>query len=272
MIRIDVMRCGIVGTDETIPDRSKSRNPFAYTGVLRGEKHRVWLPVYTYLIEHPKGRILVDTGWHTDVRIDQRQHLSWKLNIASKAILPAGEAVSEQLKARGLKPSDLDMVLLTHLDVDHVSGLRLVKDAGAIYAGEAEIKAAEAGDIRYNKRLWKGISLRSVPMQTSAEWPNQKAWDVFGDGTIFFVDLAGHSAGMTGVLIKSAGNYVILTGDACYNRHNWEEFKLQGIATDREKALRSIKWVSQMAGDAGCVEILATHDPEILPHVVELPL
>lgn len=270
MIKIHAMRCGTVGTDESIPDRSKSKNPYAYTGVLRGERHRVWLPVFAYLIEHPQGRILVDTGWHTDVRIDQRKHLSWKLNIASKAILPAGEAVTEQLKARNLSPSDINIVLLTHLDVDHASGLSLVKDAKAFYAGEAELMAARQGDIRYNKKLWENIPVRPIPMADNDAFPHKKAWDVFGDGTVYFVDLAGHSAGMTGVLIQNNGKYVILTGDACYSRRNWEDLKLPGITADADKAKRSIEWVARMAKSADCVEILATHDPEIVPHSLEI--
>lgn len=270
MIKVDAMRCGTVGTDETIPDRSKSKNPYAYTGVLRGERHRVWLPVYAYLIEHPKGRILVDTGWHTDVRTDQKKHLSWKLNIASKAILPAGEAVNEQLTARGLTPADMDMVLLTHLDVDHASGLSLVKDAKTIYAGKAELEAAAHGDIRYNPKLWEDISIRPVPMTENPAFPHGEAWDVFGDETVYFVNLAGHSAGMTGVLIQHNGKKVILTGDACYNRHNWEDMKLPGITADAEKAKRSIEWVAKMSASPNCMEILATHDAEILPHTVEL--
>lgn len=270
MIKIHAMRCGTVGTDETIPDKSKSKNPYAYTGVLRGEKHRVWLPVYVYLIEHPKGRILVDTGWHTDVRIDQKKHLSWQLNIASKALLPAGEAVTEQLEALGLAPADIDMVLLTHMDVDHASGLELVKSAKAVYAGEAELAAVARGDIRYNKKLWQGIDIKPVPMAANAAFPHKRAWDVFGDGTVYFVDLAGHSAGMTGVMIQNAGQYVILTGDACYNRNNWQQLKLPGITADAEKAKKSIEWVAKMAAQPGCVEILATHDAEVQPHTVEL--
>lgn len=264
------MRCGTVGTDETIPDRSKSKNPYAYTGVLRGERHRVWLPVFAYLIEHPKGRILVDTGWHTDVRTDQKKHLSWKLNIASKAVLPAGEAVSEQLAARGLSAADIDMVLLTHLDVDHASGLSLVKDAKAFYAGKDELAAVSHGDIRYNKKLWEGIAIRPVPMTGNAAFPHGEAWDVFGDGTVYFVNLAGHSAGMTGVLVQNGGKFVILTGDACYNRHNWEDIKLPGITADAKKAEASIRWIAKKSRSINCVEILATHDPEVLPHSLEL--
>lgn len=270
MIKIHVMRCGIVGTDETIPDRGKSKNPYAYTGILRGKRHRVWLPVYVYLIEHPKGRILVDTGWHTDVRTDQKKHMSWQINIASKALLPDGEAVTEQLKARGLSPADIDVLLLTHLDVDHVSGLTLMREAKTIYAGEAELSAAARGDIRYNKKLWEGVKIMPVPMSENEAFPFGHSWDVFGDGTINFIDLAGHSAGLTGAIIRNNGKYVIITGDACYNRHSYEDLKMPGITADADKARKSIEWVSKMSKSENCVEILASHDGEALPHSIEL--
>lgn len=53
------------------------------------------LPVSAYLIEHPKGLVLIDTEWHRDVRENQIKHMSWKLNLASKARLHEGEAIDE---------------------------------------------------------------------------------------------------------------------------------------------------------------------------------
>lgn len=269
MIKICVLRCGYVYTDESVPDKSKSRNPYAYTGIFRGG-HRVRLPVFTYLIEHPKGRILVDTGWHTAVRYNQREHLSWQINLASKAILPKGEAISEQLKAMGLKPSDIDILLLTHLDADHASGLKLVKAAKKIYAHPLEIKAANAKSLRYNSNLWRGVPILPIPLLYYDGFPNRRAFDVFGDKKVWFVDLSGHSEGNTGVLVENDGKFVIITGDACYGRQNREERKLPGIISNKERAEKSVKWVSKMAKSESCVEILASHDPEIQPHIIEL--
>jgi len=269
-ITIHVMRCGTVGTDETIPDRSRSANPLAYTGVLRARRHQVWLPVYTYLIEHPDGRILVDTGWHTDVRKDQRRALSWQLNIASKAVLPPGEAVTEHLAALDLKPEDLDLVLLTHLDVDHVSGLKLVRNAKKIVTSEAELAAAEGGDIRYNKKFWEGTRLEAIHLKDGGIGPQGHSLDVFVDGTVRFVDLSGHSAGTTGVLVEKGGSFVLITADACYNRANWEDMKLPGITADRDKALAALAWVRGMSRDPRCAQILATHDAGVEPQVITL--
>ena len=33
---------------------------------------------------------------------------------------------------------------------------------------------------------------------------------------------------------------------------------------------KTLKWVQEMSKKEGCVEVLATHDPEVIPHVIEL--
>ena len=91
-------------------------------------KHQVALPVSTYLIEHPKGLILIDTGWHTDNRTKQLRNLSFQYPI-NKADLPEGQAIHEQLIKLGYKPSDIDYILMSHMHCDHADGLRLVKQA-----------------------------------------------------------------------------------------------------------------------------------------------
>lgn len=269
-IVIHVLQCGSVGTDETIPDRSKSKNPYAYTGLLRGSKHKVWLPVYTYLIQHPKGNILVDTGWHSDVRVNQKKHMTWKLNMASKAKLPVGEAIDEQLLKLGIKPEELDYVFLTHLDVDHASGLKLVDKAKHICISEEEYQAMEQGDIRYHKGLWEGINLDTIKMKSSKYGPFNRSYDVFGDESVILIDLSGHSKGTMGVIIQNQGKYVILTSDSGYNSSSWKKLKLPGITVDRNKAMAALEWIQKKNTDPNCLEILATHDPEIIPHTITL--
>lgn len=270
MIKIHVMRCGFVGADETIPDSSKSINPLAFTGVLRGEKHRVYLPVFTYLIEHPKGKILVDTSWHTDVRTDRIKHLSRTISIASKAILPEGETVTEQLAKIGIRPEDLDMVFITHMDADHVSGLELVKNARKICTNEKELKSANGHDIRYNRNLWKKVDIKGIRMKNIKSFPHGKGLDVFGDKTVFLVELSGHSDGMTGLFIQGEKGFCIITGDSAYFEDNYKDLKLPGIVYDRAKEIRTLKWLKKMSENPRCVEILSSHDEKNYPHTVIL--
>ena len=80
-----------------------------------------------------------DTGWHTDVRTDIKKYLGALLYSINKALLPEDEAIHEQLKALGYKSSDIDYLLLSYLDCDHVSDLKLVADAKNILVSDKEL-------------------------------------------------------------------------------------------------------------------------------------
>lgn len=132
------------------------------------------------------------------------------------------------------------------------------------------MKAVKKGEIRYNKKLWEGIDLKLIKMEKDDKWPNGYAYDVFKDGTVYFVDLAGHSRGMSGVYIKNGSNFVLITGDAVYNRHNYEDLKLPGLVVDKEKAIKSINRILKLSKYPGCIAILPSHDIEIKPHTIKL--
>lgn len=57
----------------------------------------------------------------------------------NQGFLPAGESVTEQLETLGIKPQDLEFVILTHLHTDHASGLRQLKDAKKFLVSEEEL-------------------------------------------------------------------------------------------------------------------------------------
>ena len=148
-LKIHVLHCGTVVVDDSLPFSNNSRSPIGYTGLFRSRKHQVALPVSAYLIEHPKGLILIDTGWHTDVRNHMFKYLGPILYMVNKAYLPAGEAIDEQLTSLGYHPSDIDYLILTHLDCDHASGLKLVKEAKHILVSRDEDEGAKNNQIRY---------------------------------------------------------------------------------------------------------------------------
>lgn len=83
--------------------------------VFSGDTDRVVLPVKAFLIEHPAGRFLVDTGWPRElsprgeydpkaVRALLPRHLAQFY----RPWVPQGATIREQLEELGLKPSDLD--------------------------------------------------------------------------------------------------------------------------------------------------------------------
>ena len=43
-----------------------------------------------------------------------------------------------------------------------------------------------------------------------------------------------------------------------------------GIAADKQLQKQSLAWIREQSLDRNCVELLANHDPDIVPHVIEL--
>lgn len=80
-IKIHIFHTGLVKVDRALPFHGQYRNPLAFTGLFRTEKNQVVLPVSSYLIEHPKGLILVDTGWNKLVRRSNLKELGLQVQI-----------------------------------------------------------------------------------------------------------------------------------------------------------------------------------------------
>ena len=100
MIKIHILPCGSTIVDEALPFSNRSKNPIAFTGILRRKKHKISVPVTAYLIEHPDGLILVDTGWDTAIREDARAYEGFFNYFASPGFLPEGEGIIDQLASQ----------------------------------------------------------------------------------------------------------------------------------------------------------------------------
>jgi glyoxylase-like metal-dependent hydrolase (beta-lactamase superfamily II) len=274
-IKIYVLQTGCVCVDPAIPYKNSSINPIAFTGIFRNPNNRIWLPVSAYLIEHPKGLILFDTGWHREVnpngkysRIAQIKHMRLYRYIVNQAKLPEEQAIDEQLNGMGILPSDLDFVIMSHLDIDHASGLKHVKDAKKILVSGEEYDDAKKYPLRYAKEMWDGVTFSIFQFKNTGIGPRGKSFDLFGDGSIQLVNIPGHSNGLTAILVSNNKKYVLLFSDGGYATKSWKESIIPGITVNTKQATDSIIWIKEMSGKPECLESLANHDPDITPHII----
>lgn len=269
MIKIHVIQTGTVCVDIGVPLEQK--NPLAKTGWFRSAKNRVTLPVTAYLIEHPKGLILIDTGWSPFQIKENVKRVLGFLPI-SYGVMKREQAVDKQIEALGYKTSDIDCVYLTHMDSDHAGGLSLVKDAKSIKISEEENKAIKNPFLffRYEKSTWKDVKIDTFAFSNTGIGPFGRSYDVFGDGTVTLVSTRGHSLGLFTTIVKSDDEFVAIIGDTGYMEKSWKELILPGLTADKKSAELSLKWVQELSKDKCCKEILATHDPAIKPHTIEI--
>lgn len=170
-----------------------------------------------------------------------------------------GEAVDEQLAKFNYKPSDIDYVLLSHLDCDHANGLRLVKDAKHILVSEAEMIGTTRKNlqikIRFQKRWWEGVDLKTF-YWNGTEGPVGKSYDVLGDGSLVMVNILGHSEGLCALKIRNTeGKYVLLFADGGYATKSWRDMITSGITLDKQMQRKSLQSSAPLW--SGCASLSA---------------
>ena len=279
-MKIRVIHTGKVYVSSALPfkDAEKNPNPLQLTILsLYGRRHRIWLPVSAYLIEHPKAKILIDTGWHREIspegeynRRAQVRHMGIGHFLINQGLLPKDESVVEQLTALNITPRDLDFVILTHLHTDHASGLRQLIDAKKFLVSEPELDDTKKFPVRYASSMWKGINFEAFAFKDTGVGPVGKSFDLFGDGSIELINIPGHTSGLTAVKLNRNGKFVLLFSDGGYAKKSWQEMIPPGTALDEEQAFKSLQWIRETSLNENCVESLANHDPDILPHEIIL--
>lgn len=270
-IKIHILHTGLVKVDKALPFHGQYRNPLAFTGLFRSEKNQVVLPVSSYLIEHPKGLILIDTGWNKLVRQSNWKELGPQVQI-NTGYLPQGWSIDERLQNLGYKPSDIDYLLLSHLHCDHVSGLKQVKNAKNILVSQPEWEIANRLPMVYLPHEWKGVNVQTYKYDHSDIGPFGESFDLFGDGSIVQIHTPGHATGMSATMVKgNDGKYVLLAADTGYAARSWEEMLTPGICTSRKDAITSLGWIREQAHSKRCIAAIANHDPNVDTQIIELP-
>ncbi len=247
------------------------------SGLTTRKADRLWLPVSAYLIRHPKGTILYDCGWHHDIspkgEYDKRaqvRHMSRILYKVNQGVLPMGEAVDEQLAARGLSPEDIDYVILSHLDVDHASGLKLVAGAKRILVAEDELACEEKHRVRYASSMWEGVEMEAFRFDDTGLGPFGRSKDLFDEGTVQMVSIPGHSDGLTALKVSNGKRFALLFFDGGYATRSWKEMIRPGISMDPGRQMASLAWIRDQSLDPDCAESLANHDSDVAPHTIRL--
>lgn len=264
-MKVHIFHTGSVLVDQAIPYREK--NPLAVTGFLRGKDKKLELPVSCYLIEHPQGKILIDTGWDSKYASERPNVF---LNSISGPVIKNGESLDCKLKQLGMLPSEIDYLFFSHMDFDHTSGLRLVKDAKRIMAAKEEIADSKKYFFRYVKSTWDFIGIEPFEYDQTGIGPVGKSYDVFGDGKVVLVNTPGHSHGLFSAKISSGGKYVILAGDTVYTQKSIQEKIIPGFTVDTGLARKSLDWICECAADPSCLLVAANHDPAIKEQTIEL--
>lgn len=268
-IKVTVRHLGETKVDvmNIMPPEKKSKNPLAWAGVMRPAKDARYIPCTTYIIEHPKGLVVIDTGFDKRVRSYPLLELTPIHNQINKPIQGEGQAVDEVLASMGIKPADIKYVVLSHLHSDHANGARQLVGAEHIICSKDELDGATANAVAYFTFMpqWRrGLNLETFEFQDTGIGPAGKSYDLFGDGTIQLVKLPGHTAGMCGALIRNNGKQLLLAADCGYTRQSYLEGIVPAISTDENVFKKSLNYLKEVYEQPETVDVVVNHDIGVL--------
>ncbi len=248
-VRLYAFTCGFL----TIPRRF----------MLEGEDGFITVPVPSYLVVHPTGRALFDSGLHAATLENPLAHVGEMLARYHTFHFHAGEEVGARLTAIDIAPNRVDVVVNSHFHFDHCGGNAQLANADVlIQRRELDHARAVESSQGYLLADWNtGQKLRAVDGEH----------DVFGDGSVVCLPTYGHTPGHQSlrVLTEQGGEFV-LCGDACYLKESLEKMKAPGVIADRAAALAVFERFREM--QARGARIMFGHDPDFWKTVPQAPV
>ncbi len=221
---------------------------FSRDGAFDGQRYSLVVPCF--LIMHPSGMLLWDTGYDE-----------------AMAVLPDGVSgggfhsrvdvrLSDQLAQLGLSPGDIDYVALSHHHPDHAG------NAGLFLQSTLILSAAEHGymfssEARASTQMYEtyaGLKNANLALFDGAR-------DVFGDGTVIIKSAPGHTPGSTVLLLKleNAGS-LLFTGDLYTHEAGRRAQAIPDFTMDADALRQSIIEFEELAA-AENARVVIQHEP-----------
>ena len=221
--------------------------------LMEGGEGEVELPIPSYLIEHPKGTALFDTGLHPACQHDPAARVGPRLGSLFRFNYHPGEEVSARLAGLGRDPARIDLIITSHLHFDHVGGNALIPNATVIVQ-RREWEAGMNPDIAAQRGFDpQDYDLGHKVLEVDGEY------DVFGDGSVVCLPTYGHTPGHQSLKLRLPTGEIVLAADACYFCRTLNERRLPKYVHDRTAMHTSLDRLAQL--EAGGARIFFGHDP-----------
>jgi N-acyl homoserine lactone hydrolase len=225
--------------------------------LMYGLSGELTIPMPAYLIEHPRGLVLFDTGL-VPAAIDDPRSVYGDLADLTKIHAEPHHRLDRQIEALGYKTSDVTHVIASHAHFDHSGGLYLFPQA-KFYAGQGEMQFAY-----WPAKIGAGFfRLADLDATRGFNWHEVPGMDVdlFGDGSMVILFTPGHTPGELSLLVRLSDRNFILTGDTVHLRAALENEIHFPVDADTAAAVRSLRRL-KLLRDSADATVWITHDPD----------
>ena len=218
-------------------------------GFAREELKEVDFVNVSYLVVHPRGTVMFDTGGIGD------EHFPADGSPAKEGVMSASKKLVPQMAAAGYKPSDVTYLVMSHYHSDHTGNANL-------FAGATWIVQKAERDYMFQEKP-AGIiqpATYSALRNATTKVLNNEDFDIFGDGTVVIKSTPGHTPGHQVMVVKLPKlGPVILSGDLYHYPEEIATGKTPGFEFDAAMSARSRAAVQAYVKETGA-KLWIEHD------------
>jgi N-acyl homoserine lactone hydrolase len=223
------------------------------------------MPILAWLIEHPEGLILVDTG-ETARTAEPGYFTPWQpyFRLGLREWVQPDEEIGPQLRRLGFAPEDVRWVVITHFHTDHAGGLAHFADNEIVTSRRAFQEARGlAGQARgFLPQHWPAdFAPTLVDFASGAFGPFLASTSLTQAGDVHLLPTPGHTGGHLSVAIEDDETLVFLAGDASYTQQLMLDGQADGVSPKPSQSIATLSRIRHLAAERPTV-YLPTHDPQ----------
>jgi glyoxylase-like metal-dependent hydrolase (beta-lactamase superfamily II) len=182
--------------------RLSGLDPKQFFGFERSELKEVDFTAQSYLIVHPKGTLMWDSGVIPDSAFTGPGPAKEGISTATRPLLP-------QLAAAGYKPANVTYFALSHYHSDHTANANAF--AGSTWIVQKAERDTMFGDAQVG--IMQRATFSALKDATTKILENED-YDVFGDGSVVVMTTPGHTPGHQVLFVRTARRGpIVLAGD-----------------------------------------------------------
>jgi glyoxylase-like metal-dependent hydrolase (beta-lactamase superfamily II) len=249
-----------------------------------GSWRTIDVPALFALVRHPRaGVVLFDTGYsprfHEATRAFPNRVYRWLTPVQ----VTDEETAAAQLRAKGIDPAEVRLIVLSHFDPDHYGGLLDFPNARVACSWRAwESVAGKTGLDALKMRVLPGhlpgdlaarIDVLPDP-DGPAFGPFDATLDLLGDGAVRLVALPGHAPGQMGAFVAlEDGSEMFLAADGCWSRANVDGETIRGgvhrvMAHDKPGQDDTYRRLHRLIREHPEIQVVPAHCPKAAADVL----